>query len=741
MDQKYINDKSGNHVLPITHENSVRDSQGTPLSTKLDIINGSLLEEKDYAPASYSGMGRKVLPKNMVNGVNTLTQAMMPVATGGNTVYVIQYDYVLGEDITVPANCVLEFDGGSISTHVITVNKTNILGCPRFINVTLRGTIINTVIKSEWFNTLDNFATSCSNTRGYKNIYVKEGTYSLTVPFLLDGDLDINFNNSIINVADLNPFLSYNQDKTEELITTLSAEANVGDRSINVNDATGLKRGDLLILRDETSGSYNTYRSGTYKQGEFIMVYDINGNTINLISPLYGTYLTANLSNCKLYKLDFNTCNIRNVRINNNKTAGNKEQYCFKLKNNINAVIDNIIINGYDINIAINYSYHISVKNCEITSPFPDSIYDPSISRDRVLDQYGVLLGSSQNITVEDITGSCGNHVCSIVGGTFPTRNVIYRRIFSRSVHEGYCGLNAHGSAEYITIENSNLPGIEIGGDYYTIRNCIITECFYQKNNVTYNYAVAIGENVGYNILIDNCQIYGAIIDRDDVSFGGLISKTNDFIITNTKFKRFDNSVPCSKLNILGTYNIIIDNCIFDGDPAKTSNHETIEFRGIATNIITNCIVKNTGITKRSNSYFMLKNNDIDVTYGLLYIPAAINNVEYFGIIGNNITIDQQNTSYRCIDIYCTTEDAINTLDISNNYIFSNGMTPISMENKNAIKNLIFKGNITNQNSSYIQMKCKRAFVDDTPELGGSTNHILIVADTITKGKDLVPQS
>jgi hypothetical protein len=41
----------------------------------------------------YNGKGRVVLKKNTVSNVNTLTQAMINTA---NTIYVIQYDYVLG---------------------------------------------------------------------------------------------------------------------------------------------------------------------------------------------------------------------------------------------------------------------------------------------------------------------------------------------------------------------------------------------------------------------------------------------------------------------------------------------------------------------------------------------------------------------------------------------------------------------------------------------------------------------
>ena len=66
----------------------------------------------------YNGMGRVVIPKKMVNGVNTLTHEAFEDSEGndrGNTIYVIQYDFTLGEDVRIPANCVLEFDGGSIA--------------------------------------------------------------------------------------------------------------------------------------------------------------------------------------------------------------------------------------------------------------------------------------------------------------------------------------------------------------------------------------------------------------------------------------------------------------------------------------------------------------------------------------------------------------------------------------------------------------------------------------------------
>ena len=69
----------------------------------------------------YNGMGRVELAKNMVNGVNTLTQDMFYKGAVGsrvpntNTIFVIRYDYELAEDITIPDGCVLQFEGGSVS--------------------------------------------------------------------------------------------------------------------------------------------------------------------------------------------------------------------------------------------------------------------------------------------------------------------------------------------------------------------------------------------------------------------------------------------------------------------------------------------------------------------------------------------------------------------------------------------------------------------------------------------------
>ena len=108
----------------------------------------------------YNGMGRVELPMNIVGGVNTLTQSMMPTATGGNTVYVIKYDFALTDDVTVPANCVLEFDGGSINgNYTITFNYTELTGVPKLFNIGIEGELKNSELDITWFGAVGDDST------------------------------------------------------------------------------------------------------------------------------------------------------------------------------------------------------------------------------------------------------------------------------------------------------------------------------------------------------------------------------------------------------------------------------------------------------------------------------------------------------------------------------------------------------------------------------------------------------
>ena len=107
----------------------------------------------------YNGKGRVILPKNIDGGTNILTQDMFLKGKTGhrvpntNAIFVIKYDFTLAEDITIPANCVLEFDGGSISNGCITGDKTQIKAHETtiFTGITFSGTWNVPEITTLWF--------------------------------------------------------------------------------------------------------------------------------------------------------------------------------------------------------------------------------------------------------------------------------------------------------------------------------------------------------------------------------------------------------------------------------------------------------------------------------------------------------------------------------------------------------------------------------------------------------------
>ena len=113
--------------------------------------NGTIkFADKEYNKDSFSGLGRVYLRKNIVDGVNVLTQDMVSKA---NTIYIIQYDYDLnGAEITIPEGCVLNFQGGSLSNGIVFFNSTNILGSRScFKDCILKGDVHANCVNISWF--------------------------------------------------------------------------------------------------------------------------------------------------------------------------------------------------------------------------------------------------------------------------------------------------------------------------------------------------------------------------------------------------------------------------------------------------------------------------------------------------------------------------------------------------------------------------------------------------------------
>lgn len=206
LELKYLDDSTRPYIVEEVNK-AVADIQ--PIEITGDVTNApdeedltsenqggtDVLKFKDkaYNSALYSGLGRVYLRKNIVTlegtGKNVLTQAMVNTA---NTIYHIQYDYDLnGQTITLPAGCVLEFDGGSIKNGTLVGNSTAIkaeLVKIFWTNVTINGSWNIAQAYPEWFGAKGDGVTDDSAAMNkvfqfdnveLKNNYLTSGTISI----------------------------------------------------------------------------------------------------------------------------------------------------------------------------------------------------------------------------------------------------------------------------------------------------------------------------------------------------------------------------------------------------------------------------------------------------------------------------------------------------------------------------------------------------------------------------------
>lgn len=174
--------------------------------------NGTLqLANKTYDKQSFSGLGRVYLRKNIVGDKNVLTQAMINKA---NTIYVIQYDYDLKEaSINIPENCVLQFDGGSLSNGTIHGSLTKISNDSNakiFDSISFTGTFSVIKIYANWFDNPEDDDISIAFRQAfelnkvnkldnYSTITVLNGEYNCRGYILMGTSTILDFNGSIIH--------------------------------------------------------------------------------------------------------------------------------------------------------------------------------------------------------------------------------------------------------------------------------------------------------------------------------------------------------------------------------------------------------------------------------------------------------------------------------------------------------------------------------------------------------------
>ena len=130
-----------------------------------------------------------------------------------NKIYKIRFNIDLGgTTLTLPANCTLDFQGGSFSNGTITLSNTELKGNMKLSSITLAGSCNNNIVELDWFTDTGDQSTNLQSlvnvvrTQGIVNIgigkYLINNTVTITKALTLKGNSIksyYNLNQSIYN--------------------------------------------------------------------------------------------------------------------------------------------------------------------------------------------------------------------------------------------------------------------------------------------------------------------------------------------------------------------------------------------------------------------------------------------------------------------------------------------------------------------------------------------------------------
>lgn len=375
--------------------------------------NGTLqLANKTYDKQSFSGLGRVYLRKNIVGDKNVLTQAMINKA---NTIYVIQYDYDLKEaNINIPENCVLQFDGGSLSNGTIVGNKTSILSSMYqiFTNVSVDGTYNVDTAYSEWFGSKGDGITDdreaiqsaidlLPNTlilgnKTYMVSYTEGATAYYTANFKLPSSITIIGNNTKLLRTEGSNRCFEGSCKRENIIF-LTENVQFGSTTVTVTDTSKYKVGDKILIVGEDGTSEDKAEPLNY---EFNYIIAISGKTITLKQPISFGILIDNCNTQGSISSAINNGSISKVVDGEIKISGieditntkNKTDGFITIKYQENIFIDNVKSLNQPV-VLLQYSNNISITNCRVTNKYSDGKYYHN----------GIVLWETSNVLINNL--------------------------------------------------------------------------------------------------------------------------------------------------------------------------------------------------------------------------------------------------------------------------------------------------------------------------------------------------
>lgn len=729
-------------TLSESQKQQIRDNIGVGAADNEDIqnVNGTLkFADRAYTATTSSvqgNMGYKILRKN-----STFASQL----TAANTIYEIRYDYDLdGQTVTIPANCVLKFNGGKLGNGTLVGQNTTIDAdiVPIFDGLSFSGTWVTSQIYPQWFGAIGdgvtNDTTSFIALARFVNIlnggciYIPSGHYIINNRISINCNIKIigegssswlDFSGHVENVAYADLAIS---GASVELDTTISSDVANGDTSIILNNVDNISAGDILAILDNAPGSlYDEEYRGTegnrpayfreyYKQGDYIEVDSVSENTIISKSAIHGNYKAS--GNIKIFKLSPVSCIISGLHITSADTItyGGALPLAFYYCKDIS--VSNIILEG------TNFA-HINLSN--VIGANIEGISIDYKSQPIGLN-YGIAVGSSMDIVISNCRIRVTRHsiTCGAASSniTIPSRNIqVNGGVYRGNGASDQASIDAHENTEYITINNVLCEGgCWLSGNHIRVSNCVF------KSDSQYTNAMLSIRPIGGDVSISNnlfeyekalfsssnsrqaATVNGSYITKDA---GHLIINGNNIIISKETILASPEFVCIyvHKMGVSGGFNdvVITANHIIVGDGKAVAigygEEKNVSAPGIKVENTTSKIVISSNILRGCdirvfpeydmNTELNIIDNEISQGYseGIVLARGTTQHLKICNIARNvisNFTISE-NMGIR-INGFKRSPEVVNIVD----NVFMDDCIAILVNNGGAaVENLIVSGN------------------------------------------------
>lgn len=293
-------------------------------------INVLKLADRRYDKVNFSGKGYKILRKNIVDEKNVLTQEMINEA---NTIYEVRYDFELnGAEITIPENCILKFEGGSLNNGILHGNRIAIKSSIEkiFQEIEFDENFFLNNVCPEWFGVIQNV--DCSAIIQYlldKKCDIKfgVGTYLLANLIIMSKGTSLSgqYSNTILNCAGIYMNVQTNiydiqlvpiSHEIDFLICisnqyVTAAYARIGIRNIYAQGLKNKETNTSIIDFKINGGGFHSIDIDSVRSDGYF------GHGIKIYSQNRGWLTNLRVSNCFFYALrttiDINADAVSNI--------------------------------------------------------------------------------------------------------------------------------------------------------------------------------------------------------------------------------------------------------------------------------------------------------------------------------------------------------------------------------------------------------------------------------------------